>query len=360
MLSHELRNPLAPISAAAELLQLGRLNEVRLGQISGIITRQVRHMTSLVDDLLDVARVTGGLVTLAFESVDIKRVIADAMEQIGPVMASRGHHVEMHLPPGEALVLGDAKRLVQVVTNLLNNAAKYTPEGGVIDLRVDAGAGQVTIAVRDNGIGMAPDFLRRVFEMFSQAQRTADRSQGGLGIGLALVKSLVELHHGSIVAKSEGQGCGSEFTVELPRHLAPEMDGTLSKEDQGSVHPAALKLMVVDDNIDAADMLAMYLETSGHEVLVEHASRTALERARREHPDVFMLDIGLPDMDGNELARQLRSIPELASVCLIAVTGYGQEQDREMTTAAGFDHHFVKPVDMSTLTTLLAEISVLK
>jgi signal transduction histidine kinase len=359
MLSHELRNPLAPISAAAQLLQLGQLNEARLTQISGIITRQVQHMTSLVDDLLDVSRVTSGLVTLALDTVDIKRVVADAIEQVEPLVGSRRHQVDVHLPPDTALVSGDAKRLVQIVANLLNNAAKYTPEGGVIDLQVAVRDEQVTILVRDNGIGMAPEFVGRVFDMFSQAHRTADRSQGGLGIGLALVKSLVELHQGSISAFSKGQGYGSEFTVQLPRHVAPDMQQPSSTDDASNTRPVGLKVMVVDDNADAADMLAMYLETSGHEVIVENTSRMALERARRERADVLLLDIGLPDMDGNELARQLRSMPELASSCLIAVTGYGQEQDRTRTTEAGFDYHFVKPVNMTKLTSLLAELGTL-
>lgn len=358
MLSHELRNPLAPISAAAALLQLGRSNEARLRQISEIITRQVQHMTSLVDDLLDVSRVTSGLVTLELDAVDIKRVVADAIEQVEPLIEARRHQVDVHLPPDAALVSGDAKRLVQIVANLLNNAAKYTPEGGVIDLQVQVRNEQVTILVRDNGIGMAPEFVGRVFDMFSQAQRTADRSQGGLGIGLALVKSLVELHHGSITAKSKGQGYGSEFTVQLPRHGAPDMKRPSSNDGARNTRPVGLKVMVVDDNTDAANIMAMYLETSGHEVIVEHASRTALERARSERADVFLLDIGLPDMDGNELARQLRLMPELATSCLIAVTGYGQEQDRKSTTAAGFDYHFVKPVDMTKLTSLLAELDM--
>ena len=359
MLSHELRNPLAPISAAAQLLQVGRLNEVRLQQITEIIARQVKHMTSLVDDLLDVARVTGGLVTLAFEPVDIKRVIADAMEQAGPLIESHRHQVSLHLPPESAVVSGDAKRLVQVVSNLLNNAAKYTPEGGVISLQMHVRDEQVTVLVSDNGIGMSAEFLDHVFDMFSQAQRTADRAQGGLGIGLALVKSLVELHHGSITAKSQGRGCGSEFTVQLPRHSDVETRRHPSNDGAMNSPPAGLKVMVVDDNADAADMLAMFLDTAGHEVSVEYSSRSALERARVEHPQVFLVDIGLPDMDGNDLARQLRSIPELVSSCLIAVTGYGQEQDRQSTTDSGFDYHFVKPVDMTKLTSLLSELGTL-
>jgi nitrogen-specific signal transduction histidine kinase/ActR/RegA family two-component response regulator len=356
MLAHELRNPLAPISAAAELLHLGKLSEVRLVHISNIISRQVKHMKSLVDDLLDVSRVTRGLVALAFDVVDIKRVVADAIEQVGPLIASRRHQVAVHLPPDAALVAGDTERLVQVLTNLLNNAAKYTPEGGKIDLQVLVGDADVTIVVQDNGIGMAPAFLDRVFEMFSQAQRTADRSQGGLGIGLALVKSLVELHHGSITAKSEGQHHGSELTVRLPRHSAAGITPPSLQDTSRSAPAPGMKVMVIDDNTDAADMLAMYLEASGHEVMVEHAPRAALERARTAHANVFLIDIGLPDMDGNELARHLRALPHLASACLIAVTGYGQEQDRRNTAAAGFDYHFVKPVDMTKLSALLAEL----
>lgn len=360
MLSHELRNPLAPISAAAELLHLGRLNETRVVQISDIIARQVKHMTSLVDDLLDVSRVTRGLVVLKFETVDIKGVVADAIEQVQPLIESRRHRLAVHLPPDAALVCGDTERLVQVVSNLLHNAAKYTPEGGLIDLQVQINNEKVTVSVKDDGIGMAPEFLDHVFDLFSQAQRTSDRSQGGLGIGLALGKSLVELHQGSIVAKSDGLGRGSEFTVQLQRHSMPSENPPVSNHGSRNTHPRGLKVMVVDDNSDAADMLAMYLETSGYEVIVEHVSQAALERARDEHPNVFLLDIGMPGMDGNELARQLRSIPELASSCLIAVTGYGQEQDMNSTNAAGFDYHFVKPVNMTQLTMLLAELSTSK
>ena len=360
MLSHELRNPLAPISAAAELLQLERLEDSRRVQISGIVSRQVKHMTSLIDDLLDVARVTGGLVTLEFDAVDMNRVIADAIEQTEPLIQSRRHQLAVRLSPGTALVSGDPKRLVQIIVNLLNNAAKYTPAGGIIDLQVQVDDEQVTVLVRDNGIGMAADFLEHVFDMFTQTQRTADRSQGGLGIGLALVKSLVELHRGSITAKSKGEGHGSELTVRLPLYTAASKTRFESNGDLIETRAAAMKVMVVDDNIDAANLLAMGLEMSGHEVIIEHASRPALERACREHPNVFLLDIGLPDMDGNELARQLRSLPEFASSSLIAVTGYGQEQDRKKTAAAGFDHHFVKPINMTELASLLVELGTLK
>jgi PAS domain S-box-containing protein len=356
MLAHELRNPLAPIAAAADLLRLARLDETRVRHTSEVIGRQVRHMTSLVDDLLDVSRVTRGLIAIEMSALDAKRIVSDAIEQARPLIESRSHHMAVHMPPTSAHVRGDAKRLVQVVSNLLNNAAKYTVEGGNIDLRVEVSSDQVSIAVKDNGIGIAPELLDSVFDMFSQAQRTADRAQGGLGIGLALVKSLVELHHGSVTAQSRGLGQGSEFIVTLPRMRGPDMPPPSKEASLGRVEQGGLRLMVVDDNVDAANMLAMLLEAAGHEVTVEHDSRRALERAPVQCPDVFLLDIGLPDIDGIELARTLRLQPASASSVLIAVTGYGQEQDRKSTAAAGFDYHFVKPVDTAELTRLLAEI----
>ena len=355
MLAHELRNPLAPISAAAGLLQIARLDEARVRQTSEIIARQVKHMTNLVDDLLDVSRVTRGLVTLKPEALDVKRIVSDAVEQACPLIESRRHHLAVHLPPESAYFSGDAKRLVQVVTNLLNNAAKYTPEGGTIALRVDVQSEQVTITVKDNGLGMAPDFLSGVFDMFSQAQRTADRAQGGLGIGLALVKSLVELHRGTVAAESKGLGQGSEFTVYLPRLAVSESKQPLPDNSQRNTVSGGLRLMVVDDNADAASMLAMFLETAGHKVVVEHDSRRALERARSECPEVFLLDIGLPDMDGNELATCLRGLPETANAILVAITGYGQEADHKRSAEAGFDYHLVKPVDMKKLAAILSE-----
>jgi PAS domain S-box-containing protein len=358
MLAHELRNPLAPIAAAADLLRLARMDETRVRHTSEVIARQVRHMTSLVDDLLDVSRVTRGLIAIEMSVLDAKRIVSDAIEQVRPLIESRSHHMAVHMPPESAYVCGDAKRLVQVVSNLLNNAAKYTVEGGNIDLRVEVSSDQVSIAVKDNGIGIAPELLGSVFDMFSQAQRTADRAQGGLGIGLAVVKRLVELHHGSVTAQSRGLGHGSEFIVTLPRMPAPDLPPLPRDASLGRVEQRGLRLMVVDDNVDAADMLAMLLEAAGHEVTVEHDSRRALERARVQSPDVFLLDIGLPDIDGIELARKLRLQPESASAILIAVTGYGQEQDRKSTAAAGFDYHFVKPVDTAELTLLLAEIRV--
>jgi PAS domain S-box-containing protein len=354
MLAHELRNPLAPISAGADLLRLARVDEARVRQISELISRQVRHMTSLIDDLMDVSRVTRGLVTLDNAMLDARHIVTDAVEQVRPLIDARGHQLAVHTPPESAFVRGDQKRLIQVITNVLNNAAKYTPKGGSIVLRMDTTAAEVVISVADNGIGMGPDMVDRVFELFAQAERTSDRSQGGLGIGLALVKSLVELHEGSVTASSPGVDQGSEFTIRLPR-VAPPPAAAEPRSKALLAHAAApLRVMVVDDNQDAAMMLAMFLESAGHEVAVEHNGARALERARRDVPDVCLLDIGLPDMDGNELARRMRAQPGGARAVLIAVTGYGQAQDRQQTAAAGFDHHFVKPVDAESLLALFA------
>lgn len=358
MLAHELRNPLAPIGAAAELLQMVTLDEDRVRNTSQIISRQVNHITSLVDDLLDVSRLTRGLVELDNASLDIRHIVADAVEQVTPLIQSRRHCFTLHLPPDTTMVMGDKKRLVQVLANILNNAAKYSQQGGNIVLRVEVHAAHVVIEVEDNGIGMQPELAERVFDLFTQAERTPDRSSGGLGLGLALVKSLVELHHGRVTCKSAGLGKGSKFTVCLPRLVQKPNQTEQQNTDSATQQIAhSLRIMVVDDNVDAASMLAMLLEALGHQVIVEHASRKALERAKVEAPQVCLLDIGLPEIDGNELAQRLRAEPETAHSLLIAITGYGQEQDRKQTLAAGFDHHLVKPVDTKKLAALLAEVS---
>ena len=365
MLAHELRNPLAPIGAAADLLVMGGLDPARMRRTSAIITRQVRHMTSLIDDLLDVSRVTRGLVTLEREPVDVKATVADAVEQVRPLIEARRHRLEVHLAPEHALVEGDRKRLVQVLANLLGNAAKYTPEGGRIVLEMQADAGDpalVTLSVTDSGIGMTPAVRDAAFELFTQAERTPDRSQGGLGIGLALVKSLVELHGGAVTAYSDGPGTGSRFTVQLPRMRERRVldKGDAEPRTPQAPLPAApsrRRVLVVDDNVDAAQLLAMVLENLGYEVLVEHDPHSALAVAAACVPEVCILDIGLPDMDGNELARRLRRQSGTEEALLIAVTGYGRPQDREQALAAGFDHHLVKPVDVHRLVELLADVA---
>ncbi|TWI62618.1 PAS domain S-box-containing protein [Pseudoduganella lurida] len=356
MLAHELRNPLAPISAAADLLRLPGIDAPRLRQTSGIISRQVKHMTSLVDDLMDVSRVTRGLVTLEQRLLDVRQIVTDAVEQTRPLIEARRHALAVSLPDEAAGVHGDQKRLVQVLTNLLNNAAKYTPEGGTIGLDVGVTAAVVRCTVRDNGIGMDADLMGKVFELFMQAERSSDRSQGGLGIGLALVKSLVELHRGTVSVRSDGAGLGSEFTVALPRAAFDEQTFAPAP---GAAAPAphGLRIMVVDDNVDAAQMLALLLESTGHRVTVEHSPYAALRRLQDGAIDVFLLDIGLPQMDGYELAQRLRQQPNGATATFIAITGYGQEADRRSSQSAGFSYHFLKPVDAAGLARLLGTLA---
>ena len=355
MLAHELRNPLAPIGAAAQLLQLVKLDEGRVRDTSRIIARQVEHMTGLVNDLLDVSRVTTGLVTLDAAPVDLRQVVSHAVEQVTPLLQSRRHELQLQLAPDTFLVTGDEKRLVQVVANILNNAAKYTPEGGKLRLDMGVAGGEIVLSVTDNGIGMDAGLVPHVFDLFSQAERTPDRSSGGLGLGLALVKSLVELHRGSVSAASDGPGQGSRFTIWLPRLEQPASQaGALPGNAAIDGGAGALRIMVVDDNVDAATTLAMLLEVLGHTALVEYSPTSALARAARERPDVFLLDIGLPEMDGNELARRLRAQPETHGALLVAITGYGQEHDRNKALDAGFDHHMVKPVDTARLSAILA------
>jgi len=352
MLSHELRNPLAPISAAAELLASGKGDE-RVQRASAIIRRQVRHLTGLVDDLLDASRVTQGMITLHTGRLELAHVVADAAEQARPLIEARRHRLELRLAAEAVQVSGDHKRLVQVLVNLLGNAAKYTPEGGRIELEMEAGEGEAVLAVRDNGAGMAPGLAEAAFDLFHQGERTLDRAQGGLGIGLALVKSLVEQHGGTVAADSAGPGQGSCFTVRLPRIGAAGAAATPAARDPAP-EQATRRILVVDDNADAAQMVAMLLQMLGHEVAVEHDPLQALAAARERRFDACILDIGLPGMDGHELARQIRRLPDAGDILFIALTGYGRDQDRQASSAAGFHHHFVKPVDIDALGQVLA------
>jgi signal transduction histidine kinase len=359
MLAHELRNPLAPIGAAAALLQHTRVDAALLQKTSSIIGRQVAHMTELIDDLLDVSRVTRGLVELDRVPLDIRSIVADAVEQVTPLIRARRQQLGVHVPPQAGLVMGDKKRLVQVLANILNNAAKYTQEGGMLELHAapaHAAVGDtVVVDVVDNGIGMAPELAARAFELFAQAERSSDRSSGGLGLGLALVKSLVELHGGSVACDSPGPGLGSTFSVSLPRLEDVAVPADVQDGADVPLEGAGgLRVMVVDDNVDAASTLAMLLDAFGHQVTTLHAPEPAIDAARRILPQACVLDIGLPGMDGNELARRLRAQPETAGAMLIAVTGYGQQADRDQAMAAGFDHYLVKPIDTGKLLDLLA------
>jgi len=353
MLAHELRNPLAPITTAAQLLQRGNIDPQRMRHASEIIARQAEHMTSLVNDLLDVSRVTRGLATIEKEELIVADIVHGAVEQVRPLLDARRHEMQLEMTGPPLHVSGDRTRLVQVVSNILNNAAKYTAPGGRIVLRVQRDGDEAVIAVRDNGQGIDPQVLPYIFDLFTQAERTPDRSQGGLGIGLALVKSLVALHGGRVAATSPGLSQGSEFSIRLP--LLQNAPAQVEEQD---VHPGGgpVRVLVVDDNADAAQMLATLLEAHGHAVSVEYDGTTGYARALRERPEVMLLDIGLPDIDGHELARRLRATPETTGAVLVALTGYGQSDDRDRARAAGFDRHLVKPADLSELLRILTQV----
>jgi PAS domain S-box-containing protein len=359
MLAHELRNPLAPISTAAEMLRLTVNDDPRTRKASEVISRQVKHMTALVDDLLDVSRVTRGLVELDKDLVDIKSAVASAVEQARPLIEARRHTLTVRTDASHASVDGDRTRLVQVIANLLNNAAKYTPQAGEIVLNVDAVGGAVHISVADNGIGIDSRLLPHVFELFTQAERTPDRAQGGLGIGLALVKSIVALHNGSVTVASEGPGLGSTFTIALPAVEQGRVDRLQGAGKAGlAPEEAPIRMMIVDDNVDAAESLAVLLQAQGHHVSVQSHPLEAIAAARQDPPQVFILDIGLPDIDGYELARRLRADPATAGALFVALTGYGQAHDRILSKSVGFDHHFVKPMDTDKLRQVMAAARV--
>ncbi len=320
MLAHELRNPLAPIGAAAELMGRPHAGKDLMQRTSAIIGRQVRHMTALVDDLLDMSRVSRGAIALDKNFLDTESVVSDALEQVAPLLRERRHRLVVQ-PPAKALLFeGDRKRVVQVLSNLLNNAIKYTPPGGRIDLLVAQAGDQLEFRVRDNGQGMDAVTLARAFELFAQAQRSSDRRQGGLGIGLALVRKLVELHGGQVHAASPGPGRGSEFTVCLPLCASPPPP-TMQSPAPARAPARQLRVMVVDDHVDGAQTLAMLIETDGHHCQVAHAPGQALEMVSRQAPDALVLDIGLPEMDGRQLARCLRARPDTAGALLIGLSG---------------------------------------
>lgn len=354
MLAHELRNPLAPIKAASELLKMGELDVQRQMKAAAVIERQVNHMTELVNDLLDVSRVTRGLVELDQRSIDLKSVVAGAVEQAKPLIERRGHVLHVHIDAEHAMVRGDSTRLVQVVVNLLSNAAKYTPQRGRLDVSVAADDKWVRITVQDNGSGIEPALLPHVFDIFTQGIRTPDRSEGGLGIGLALVKSLVVMHGGTVLAHSEGIGKGSRFEVRLPTLLMCKAENNAVTGLTGRQAPRiSRRILIVDDNVDAAESLAQLLEAMGNEVKVSFDGASAIETAAAFQPDTLVLDVGLPDMSGYDLARRLQATDMTTNALFIALTGYGQAHDRVLSQAAGFHHHFVKPANVDMLCEVL-------
>jgi len=355
MLAHELRNPLAPIRNAAHTLTLLGQPDERLRWVSGVIERQVGLLTRLVDDLLDVSRITSGKITLQRERVAVAAVIAQAVETARPAAESRHENLAVEVADDVGVVDGDPARLIQVVSNLLDNAIKYSEEDGQVRLTARAEAQEVVIVVRDEGVGMDAELLPHVFDLFIQADRSLERRQGGLGIGLTLVRRLVEMHGGRVEVASDGAGRGSEFTIRLPRltldAAAPAAARAAAREVPSG---PARRVLVVDDQPDSTDSLALLLRLRGHEVSTAADGPGAVDEFLRSKPEVVFLDLGLPGMSGYDVARRLRAMPEGRDVRLVAVTGYGTEADRERTRAAGFDLHLAKPVDPHAVEALLA------
>ena len=357
-LAHELRNPLAPIRTGLQPLARPGGDGAAGTVIRAIMERQLSQMVRLIDDLLDVSRISSGKVVLQRACVDLRAIAELAIEVSQPFIAAGQHDFRAELPDGPVRVDGDAPRLSQVIINLLNNAAKYTAEGGQVRLSLSSDHAGALVRVQDNGVGIPPEMLDEVFDMFTQVNRTLDRSQGGLGIGLSLVRRLTEMHGGEVTADSRGLGHGSTFTVRLP--LMDAAQSPTASDEAAQREPAQrprLRILVVDDIADVANVLKMLLDLEGFETLVAYSGQTALQSAREFRPDVVICDIGLPDMDGHEIARRLRGDPKVASATLIALTGWGAEDELRRTRESGFDFHLVKPVDANALLDLLSQIS---
>ena len=375
MLAHELRNPLAPIHNAVELMRLKPLADPQLNWARDVIARQLTSLTRLVDDLLDVSRITRGRINLTREVVELEGLITRAVETVHPLLSEHHHELTLELPEPGVRIFGDPTRLTQVIANVLCNAAKYTDTGGRISLIATVRESNVEIRIRDNGIGIRPELLRHVFELFTQLDRDDGRTQGGLGIGLALVRRLVEMHGGSVSAVSEGPGKGSEFVIRLPI-LREDEESVSASADAGASAPAGdevvasavaplvaagaarmiRRILIADDNNDALESLATLLQLNGHEVYTATNGGTALQCAERHRPEVCLLDIGMPMLDGYEVAKRIREQPWGQRITLVALTGWGQDSDRRRSREAGFDSHLVKPLDLETLTDLLARL----
>ncbi len=351
-LAHELRNPLAPIRNSLQILRMSAGSDPTAQRVCEMMERQVNHMVRLVDDLMEVSRITRGLIELRRQTTDLATVIRTAIETSKPLVDAGQHQLAISMPAEMIPLYGDEVRLGQVFANLLNNAAKYTDRGGQIWLSAKRQGNEAIISIRDNGIGLSAEMLPVVFDMFMQADRSSGRTQGGLGIGLTLVKNLVELHGGTISAHSPGPGQGSEFIVRLPVAVAARQATAPRTLDSASPQ-LRRRVLVVDDNQDAAASLGMLLTFLGMDVQVAHDGATALSRLESYRPDVVLLDLGMPGMDGIEVARRIREQPDFQHTMLIALTGWGQEEDRSRTQAAGFNHHLVKPADIMALQALL-------
>jgi signal transduction histidine kinase/CheY-like chemotaxis protein len=353
-LGHELRNPLSPLLTSVELLRLSAPTDPTIGRVVGVMQRQASHLVRLVDDLLEVSRITRGLIEVQGEPLELAEVIAAAVETSRPVIEASAHRLTVEVPSEPLTVLGDSVRLTQVFANLLNNAAKYTDPGGTIELTMRHTRHTAFISVRDTGIGIDREHLSSVFDMFTQVSRSDRRTQGGLGIGLTLVRSLVALHGGSVTASSEGRGRGSTFEVRLPLAVVAEKapHGTNGRKGFDG-----WRVLVVDDNQDATDTLQTLLESLGAEVAAAGNGRDALAQFERFEPDAVLLDIGMPGMDGYEVARRIRAMPSGGGTPLIALTGWGQQEDVRRCFEAGFDHHLVKPLDVDKLWEIVAGAS---
>jgi signal transduction histidine kinase len=359
-LAHELRNPLAPIRHAVKLLEGKEADEQQRQWSRTVIGRQVQRMALLLDDLLDVSRITRGRLNLKMDVVDLRSVVDAALEVARPLIDSKTQRLAVTLPPEDLLLSGDPLRLSQSLSNLLTNAAKYTDEGGLISLTGTLTANELLLSVKDSGIGLDPKAIPALFEMFSQVETAIDRAEGGLGIGLALVKGFVGLHGGRVEATSLGPGLGSEFTIHLPRSvvkLKTEQPAPAAA-DKPAVAARGGKVLIADDNRDAADSMAMILGLSGYEVYVAHSGREALELTEQHRPEVVFLDIGMPDLNGYEVAAAIRRQPWGKKIYLLAVTGWGQSEDKERALAAGFDRHLTKPVDLDQVESLLRDYLV--
>jgi signal transduction histidine kinase/DNA-binding response OmpR family regulator len=356
MLAHELRNPIAPIGNAVHVLNAGGLDHERVAWARGVIGRQLKQLVRLVDDLLDISRITRGAIELKIEPLDVAEVVAAAVETSRPLIDENGHTLTVSMPPERLRAVGDFARVAQALANLINNAAKYTNPGGQIWIGVSAEHGGIVFRVRDSGIGIEREFLSRIFEPFTQVDRRLDRAQGGLGIGLTLVRRLIELQHGSVTVASEGKDKGSEFVIRLPAApaVADPKQSIVSVVDASDDALDGVRVVIVDDNRDVAESTALVLRLSNCDVQVAFDGRSGIDLVRAVRPDAVLVDIGLPGMDGFEVAKHIRAQPEHRRTLLVAVSGYGQGEHRLMSNDAGFDHHLVKPINPAALTHLLA------
>ncbi|WP_373061914.1 response regulator [Gemmatimonas sp.] len=354
LLAHELRNPLAPIRNAASIMRMKGVHDPELIWCHDVIERQAKQLTRLVDDLLDVSRISKGKIRLRSEQLDLRNVVHGAVETSRPLIDEMGHQLTVEMPETPLLLRGDPARLTQVVANLLNNAAKYQMENGTIAVRIEHDGTDSVIVVKDRGIGISRESMPHIFDLFAQGERVFDRAAGGLGIGLSLVKQIVELHGGTVRAESPGPGLGSEFVVYIPTSIDSMTTTANDTPEASHSAEASRRILVVDDNVDGADSLAMLLRMRGHDVVVAHNGPDALRLAEERPPSVILLDIGLPGMDGYEVCRRIRA-SGLRETRIIAMTGYGLEQDRQRAFEAGFDVHTTKPVAFAELVKLLAE-----